>query len=139
VNKGESNPDGRVHHHAVTTGLCPSGEVKCTACHCVLCFLWLFELLSPSSGLCGAAKKKRKSTACPPTKKKKKKKKEREGPVCVLVPDVPAGCTCMCREGRRGHLVSLLSVCGGGERVGGGWGVCMRHHAYTLSGTCLLV
>ena len=132
MNKGESNPDGRVHHHAVTTGLCPSGEVKCTACHCVLCFLWLFELLSPSSGLCGAAKKKRKSTACPPTKKKKKKKKEREGPVCVLVPVMfrRGARACVGKEG-----VDTLLVCSQCVGEGREWvevGVCacvtMRIH-----------
>jgi hypothetical protein len=74
-----------------------------------------------------------------PKRRRKRKRKGREGPGCVRTCDVPVGCTCMCREGRRGHLVSLLSVCGGGERVGGGWGVCMRHNAYTLSGPCLLV
>ena len=32
VIKGESNPNGRVCHYAVTTGLSPSGEIKCAAC-----------------------------------------------------------------------------------------------------------
>ena len=43
-----------------------------------------------------------------------------------------------CGRGRRGHLVSLLSVYGGGGRGGGGWGVCMGHNMDTLSGPCIV-
>ena len=61
-----------------------------------------------------------------PKRRGKRKRKGREGPGCVRTCDVPVGCTCMCREGRRGHLVSLLSVCGGGER--------MRERQHTSTG-----
>ena len=65
---------------------------------------------------------------------KKKEGRERKpntqrGGVCARTCDVPVGGTCMCVGGRRGHLVSLLSVggAGGGRARGRGEGrACTR-------------
>ena len=138
MSKGGSNPDGRAHHHAVTTGLSPSGDVKCTA-RCVCCG-FLSCCLRRLACVVLPRKREEALHAHRPKRRKEKEKGKRGARLRARTCDAPLGCTCMCKGGRRGRLVSLLSVCVCvGERVGGGWGVCMRHNAYTLSGPCLLV